>query len=86
MIHKGLVRLLPECNDVPFTCNVLLSGPWLPSSGSWIPAQDADTSLLKQTVWHAGVETVLWLVRGNGRMGSASEVLPQHKRVRIGET
>ena len=46
LVLKVLDRFL-QCNNVPFTCNVLLNGPWLPSSGSTIPAQNANTSLLE---------------------------------------
>ena len=67
MVHEVLVLKVLDrfltCNHVPFTCDVLLNGLWLPSSGSRIPAQTAGSSLLKQTVWPPGVERVFWLGR-----------------------
>ena len=57
---KVLNRFL-KSNHVPFHRNVFFNGTFSASSRSRIPAQYAEACLLKQTVGHVVVETVLRL-------------------------
>ena len=57
-VLKALNRFL-KSNHVPLTSNVFFNGTFSASSRPRIPAQYAEACLLKQTVGHVVVETVL---------------------------
>ena len=63
MIREALVLQVIDrflyCDDVPFPRNVLLDSPWRSSSRSRVPAQDADSRLLKHAVRPTAVKSVL---------------------------
>ena len=60
LVLKVLSRFL-KSNHVPFARNVFFDGTFSASSRSRIPAQHVEACLLKQTVGHVVVETVLKL-------------------------
>ena len=58
---RKILNCLLKSNHVSFLRNVFFNGSFSASSMSRIPAQDAEVRLLKRTVGHAVVETVLRL-------------------------
>ena len=58
LVLKIFNRFL-KSNDVPVQRTVFFDGSFSASSKSRVPAQDAGACLLKQTVGHAVVETIL---------------------------
>ena len=57
-IMVDILNCFLQCDDVPFTCDMLLKGIFFSASGSWIPVVDAETLLHRRTIRHIFVEAV----------------------------